>query len=410
MRTTHTAGRPTRTLITAACATALAALTLAGGALSAGARTAPQAAATPMTLKVMDFNIEWGGENVSFAKVIEAVKKAQPDILCLQEAWANTKRIAKKAGYPYWNEAYVVSRYPLLEPPGAHGDYLLVEVQPGRCVAVSDTHLPSDKPGSHRMRLGKPVEAILAAEKEVRLPYIQRQLKDLPPLAEQGIPVFLLGDFNAPSWRDYTAEVVGTRDYVKYVVEWPVSKAIEQAGFVDSWRAVHPDPLKSLGLTWPADRPEIEDWTPGPYTPQDRIDFIYSMGPAKATAAQLAGEKFGPEVTIPVTPWPSDHRAVVSTFTVTPGPLPVMVALSPQVATVGDRVKAQYWADGEAGSLAVAPAGGSVADALESSALPAGGEASGTVKLATKVLDPGAWTQSGAQARTSSPAPTSSTS
>ena len=50
MRTTHTAGRPTRTLIAAACAAALAALTLAGGALSAGARTAPQAVAGPMTV------------------------------------------------------------------------------------------------------------------------------------------------------------------------------------------------------------------------------------------------------------------------------------------------------------------------------------------------------------------------
>ena len=73
-----------------------------------------------------------------------------------------------------------------------------------------------------------------------------------------------MGDFNAPSHLDYTAAVVGTRDYVKYVVEWPVSKAVEAAGFRDSWRDVHPDPLKSLGLTWWAARPKVDGWNPGP--------------------------------------------------------------------------------------------------------------------------------------------------
>ena len=94
--------------------------------------------------------------------------------------------------------------------------------------------------------------------------------------------------------------MVGTRDYVKFVVDWPVSRAVEAAGFSDSWRAVHPDPLESLGLTWWAARPKVEGWNPGPNAPQDRIDFIYSAGPAQATAAQLAGEKGGPEVTFAV--------------------------------------------------------------------------------------------------------------
>jgi hypothetical protein len=58
-----------------------------------------------------------------------------------------------------------------------------------------------------------------------------------------GIPVFLTGDFNVPSHLDYTEAAMGTSDYVKFVVEWPVSKAIEAAGFRDSWREVEPGPL-----------------------------------------------------------------------------------------------------------------------------------------------------------------------
>ncbi len=358
---------------------------------SGGTGSSPEPSASPVTLKVMEFNIEYGGTQVSFAKVVEAVKKAQPDVIGLEEAETNTGRLAKAAGYPYWSNAtQVVSRYPLLEPPESKGAYLYVEVAPGRCVALSNVHLPSDDYGPHLIRVGRTAQQVVANEERARLPYIQTQLRVLPPLARRGVPVFLLGDFNAPSWRDYTAPVVGTRDYVKYVVAWPVSKAVEAAGLTDSWRAVHPDPLESLGLTWWAARPKVEGWNPGPNSPQDRIDFIYSAGPAKATAAQLAGEEGGPEVTFAVDPWPTDHRGVMTTFEVTPGQLPVMVAVSPQVATVGQAVTASYKAAaGGAKAVAVVHEGGTPTDALESPAVTAGAETSGSVELATQALDPG---------------------
>ena len=70
-----------------------------------------------------------------------------------------------------------------------------------------------------------------------------------------GIPVFLLGDFNAPSHLDWTAAAVGSRPHLRAVVDWPVSRAIEAAGFRDTWREIHPDPVAEPGLTWWADRP-----------------------------------------------------------------------------------------------------------------------------------------------------------
>ena len=366
-------------------------LALIGCSGSDGAGSSPSASASPMTLKVMEFNVEYGGTQVSFAKVVEAVKQAQPDVIGLEEAETNTARLAEAAGYPYWSNAtQVVSRYPLLEPPGAKGAYLYVQVQPGRGVALANVYLPSDDPGPQAIRRGAPVEKVQAAEEKARLPYIQTVLEVLPPLADRGIPTFLVGDFNAPSWRDYTQAVVGTRDYVKYVVEWPVSKAVEAAGFTDSWRVVYPDPLKSLGLTWWAARPKVAGWNPGRNAPQDRIDFIYSAGPATATAAQLAGELGGPEVTFAVDPWPSDHRAVLSTFAVTPGPLPVMVAVSPQVATVGQTVTARYVSPTEgAVELMVVRRGQGPEGALEADPAPASPGTSGTVELDTRSFGPG---------------------
>jgi exonuclease III len=384
--------RPASLLLSLAALAALLALTLAAcGDSGDSSSSPPEPTASPTTLKVMEFNIEYGGDTVDFSKVVEAVKKAQPDVIGLEEAETNTGRLAKAAGYPYWSNAtQVISRFPILEPPDAKGNYVYVQVRPGYGVALANVHLPSDDPGPHAIRRGVPVEKVVATENKLRLPYIQTELEVLPPLAKQGMPTFLVGDFNAPSWRDYTKEVVGTRDYVKYVVDWPVSRAVEAAGFTDSWRLVHPDPLTSPGLTWWAARPKVEGWNPGAWEPQDRIDFIYSAGPAKATAAQLAGEKGGPEVTFAVDPWPSDHRSVMTTFEVTPGPLPVMVSVSPQVATVGRTVTAYYKAaDGGAPSLAVVRTGGKPQDALESHAVAKGAAVSGSVELETQALSPG---------------------
>ena len=149
----------------------------------------PSRRPSSMPLKVMEFNIEYGGTQVSFAKVVEAVKQAQPDVIGLEEAETNTGRLARAAGYPYWSNAMqVVSRYPLLEPPETKGAYLYVQVQPGRCVALANVHLPSDDPGPQAIRRGAPVEKVLAAEEKVRLPYIQTELEVLPPLAEAGHP------------------------------------------------------------------------------------------------------------------------------------------------------------------------------------------------------------------------------
>ena len=350
------------------------AATACGGTSDDSPAATPSPRATPMTLKVMEFNIEYGGTTVDFAKVVEAVRAADPDVIGLEEAETNTPRLAKAAGYPYWsNSMQVVSRYPLLEPLETEGNYLFVEVQPGACVVLSNVHLPSEPYGPNWIRAGKTVDEVVANEQEVRLPAIQKQLEVLPPLADDGIPVFLLGDFNAPSHRDYTEEVVGTRDYVKYVVEWPVSAAVEAAGFVDAWRVAYPDPLESLGLTWWAARPKVDGWNPGLKAPQDRIDFVYSAGPAKATAAQLAGENGGPEVAFAVRPWPSDHRAVVGTFEVTPAPLPLMVSVDDKVVTVGGRVVVRYGAPPEgAAKVVVVPAGGAVGAAAAAQAVPDG--------------------------------------
>ena len=59
----------------------------------------------------------------------------------------------------------------------------------------------------------------------------------------------------------------------------------------------------------------------------DRIDQIHALGNSTTTASQILGETGGPDFDIGIDPWPSDHHAVVSTFTVVPGAAPAMVSL-----------------------------------------------------------------------------------
>lgn len=67
------------------------------------------------------------------------------------------------------------------------------------------------------------------------------------------------------------------------------------------------------------------------------------------TAGQLAGEKGGPEVSLPAQPWPSDQRAVMATFAVTPGTLPTLVAANERLLTVGQPLDVTYHTPGWGG-------------------------------------------------------------
>src|SRR4051812_18949965 len=81
------------------------------------------------TVKVMTFNIWLGGDQVNFGKVIEAIKAADADIVCLQEAGGQTLAIAEALGWSYAApNRHVIARVPLFVPTaetqGADGNDL----------------------------------------------------------------------------------------------------------------------------------------------------------------------------------------------------------------------------------------------------------------------------------------------
>ena len=285
-----------------------------------------QAPGSALPFRLMVFNIEEGGEGVDLAKVVEAIVAADPDVVALQEAVTNAGRIAAALGWAFASDrSQVISRHQILEPTDGIGTHVLVEIRPGRVVAVASVHPPAEPYGPELAAHGASEADVIELERQIRLPVLETHLRTLPALAAAGLPVFLLGDFNAPSHRDWTAATVGRRWHVRLPVDWPMSRAIEAAGFRDAWREVHPDPVDAPGLTWWARRPPTGGYEPGPETPNDRIDLIYAAGPAVTSDCLIVGERGTPDVAIAVEPWPSDHRAVVATFEVVPGPMPASV-------------------------------------------------------------------------------------
>ncbi|MEX2496361.1 MAG: endonuclease/exonuclease/phosphatase family protein [Woeseia sp.] len=312
-----------------------------------------------MDLRVMAFNIEWGGTHVSFHKVVEAIRRADPDIVAVQEAEGNLERLAVALGWHHDRRNHVISRHRLIDPPGADGRYILVEVEPGKVVAVANVHLPSDPYGEYWIRDGHSVEEVIAMERRVRLPAIQPFLEVLPQLVKKGMPVFLAGDFNSPSHDDWGRQTIDRWPYRRYSVEWPVAKAIQAAGFRDSYRQRHPDPLQQPGFTWWAGRPAIPDYNPGP--PEDwqsRIDFVWYAGAVTVTGSTLVGESGAADVSIEIDPWPSDHRAVLSDFAVEAAPMPLLVAAGKRSFRRGEPVSLIYSNRTIAGSLLIVPPSG----------------------------------------------------
>jgi endonuclease/exonuclease/phosphatase family metal-dependent hydrolase len=323
-----------------------------------------------MTLRVMTFNIFYGGDEVDLEhgrwcyepfgcpetldKVEEVIRASGADIVGMQEATGNAPLLAERLGWDVNERLQIISRYPLIDPPGGNGIYVFARVAPAGYVAVANVHLTSDPYGPYLVRDGASRQEVLALERRTRLPEITGHIRELPALAAAGIPVFMTGDFNSPSHLDWTREVAAVRDVVDYPIVWPVSKALADAGLRDSYREAHPDPVATPGFTWtpPGTLESVRNEV------HDRIDWVLAAGPAITLASRIVGEVDGPDVDIEIDPYPSDHRAVVSTFRIESGDPRPFAAVDERRVFVGNRLKVWFHGTGQPGErVAIVPAG-----------------------------------------------------
>jgi hypothetical protein len=337
------------------------------------AEAAPPAGGHEMRLRVLVYNIEYGGGPATD----RVIRRLDADVVGVLESYNRLPKIAERTGYPYYNVSLqILSKYPILEPSGGgSGLYALIEVRPGYVIPFFNEHLDYVDWGPRALKNGASVQSVIRNENRVRTSALARPLRAMEELTDQGYPVFLTGDFNQPSSLDYTRKTIGTRKGIDEPVPWPVSEALFGIGFRDTYREVHPNPLRDPGIT--------QEHT------GERIDYVYAGGPSKTLASKIVGEPGGEDVAIEMSPWTSDHRAVLSTFEVSPAAMPTMVAVDARMRTVGDRITVAYNLPGsDANEVAIVPEGGDPGSPVTRLAAP--GER-GTATLETSGLDPGGY-------------------
>ncbi|MFJ9102596.1 HAD-IA family hydrolase [Streptomyces sp. NPDC102405] len=253
----------------------------------------------PYRLRVMTWNLWYGGTKVRDhrAKQLKVVAETDVDVVALQETYGTAAgELAEALGWHHHSAGPnlgIISRFPIttvLGDPdvgfyGAAGARMAVGDQE---VEVWTAHLDAEHYG--------PYEAEPLAHEEVRT----GQLRDTLRRISGAAPVVLAGDFNSPSHLD------------RPDVEWPVTRAAQEAGFGDSFRQANPDAVRDPGHTWSPVHAHAE--------PQDRIDFVLHRGLRVLDSRTYVSGTPRTWPDVEDNDWPSDHAAVITTFSLGSGP------------------------------------------------------------------------------------------
>ncbi len=276
-------------------------------------------------IKVMSYNVCHGAraQGQPFSQTARVIQDAGADIVGLQELQTrrypkNTEELAKMLGWNYDANSEIVTRYEIVERIKRDNTRskggIKVKLPSGQEAYIFNLHLPSGPYQPYQLlgirteKINTEAEAIASASK-ARRKFLVKLFRKIRLLSDKKAPVFVVGDFNEPSHLDWTeAAAKAGRHPIK--VAYPTSKAFAAAGFTDAYRTVYPDEMAKPGITW-SSKYKADD----PTTHPDRIDFVYFKGKGlKVSDVKIVGES-EENADIVVTPYPSDHRAVVATFT-----------------------------------------------------------------------------------------------
>ena len=127
------------------------------------------------------------------------------------------------------------------------------------------------------------VDYVVKVNKEARQGMVDKLLEDFNSSTTPF--VCLSGDFNEPSWLDWTEGALKA-ELAPYVVQWPTTRSLWEGGIKgDAYRTIHPDPVTHPGFTW-TPRPSEKDT-------RDRLDLtLYTLSPnTEVKSCQVIGEK-----------------------------------------------------------------------------------------------------------------------
>lgn len=283
-------------------------------------------------IKVLAWNIWHAGHSKAYPKIgceetIRILKHSEADIILIVETYGAASTIADSLEFYHRllsNNLSIYSRYPIVETytfPDSISTFNFGGVKiniDGAPIRIYNTWLHY-LPDLRLTPTEKSEKEILAWDNEgTRDDEIRVILSALSPSLNEAnsIPVIMGGDFNSHSHLDWTAETRNLYNHGDAVVNWTVSKMIEEAGFKDSFREIHPDPVENIGATWIYEIQENEKEEELP-SRLDRIDYIYYKGEKlHVKDAETYNTKLGEQLTFKGKDFlfASDHGFVMTTF------------------------------------------------------------------------------------------------
>lgn len=292
-----------------------------------------------------------------YESIVDEIVRLKPDFVTLSEVrnYNNTNfagRIMKslrERGETYYGfysyDTGLLSRHPITDSlavfpcEGDHGSIhrLLCEAR-GVKFAVYTAHLDYQDDTYYEVRgydgnTWKQMPVLTDVEEVLRRNALSKRDEAVAAFLAQaekdeaeGYRIVLGGDFNEPSHLDWTAATRYMYDHHGLIVPWPATLKLHEAGYIDAYRSVWPNPLTHPGFTYPSDNPAVpvERLTWAPLADErDRIDYLFFKG---ADLRIVDACVFGPSSSIahskrkpnpvrerfiePLGVWPTDHKGV----------------------------------------------------------------------------------------------------
>jgi len=261
-------------------------------------------------LKLLSWNIWHGGRHPGVEKgiqqVVDFIQASEADVITMQETYGSGPVIADRLGYYFYlrsSNLAVLSRYPIEETHDLYQPFhlggvtlRLNEHQRMNVFSLWIHYLPAWRRDARDPEAT--AQSLIDGEWTTRASELKDILDELQPFidASNKTPLVVGGDFNSPSTLDWTRAT--TKWHKDLVVDWPVSRLMLDAGFTDSYRAIHPDPSQhDAHDLWDADAQRLTY----------RIDYLYSHGKGIEPVASKMMNTHN-------NTWASDHPAVLSTI------------------------------------------------------------------------------------------------
>ncbi|WP_433761458.1 endonuclease/exonuclease/phosphatase family protein [Nocardia sp. CA-135398] len=335
----------------------------AGGALEAGSEISAAAAPAVREIRVLALNTWHSGSKISkgIELITDLIISTQASVVLLSEATEATTAVASelaRRGRQFdavpSHDTGILSVFPIQDSADLQWMVKARLNIDGKRLTVYSAHLEYRWYACNLPRgygPGVPAPGEFAEHEWNKLPHgpvtdpavIQRVnaasgrpevisdfLADAQAEIADGSSVIMGGDLNEPSLLDWTPATVTLFDHNGVVSAWETTRRLQEAGFIDAYRSMYPDPATHPGLTWPSDNVDVDvselAWAPEA-DERDRVDYIFARGAAlRLSAVGIIGPRGSivrgtrrQEATQDnffATPaqWGSDHKGIFATY------------------------------------------------------------------------------------------------